>query len=65
MSIFRKTNLSALLQFMSNGSSTRVIPIPNNAALVGAELALQSTALASLNAFGLATSNGLYARVGN
>lgn len=64
-SVYTSANLSALLQFMSNGSSTRVIPIPNNAALVGAELALQSTALASLNAFGLATSNGLYARVGN
>ena len=50
---------------MFNGSSVRTIPIPNNAALIGTQLVCQSTAGSSMNAFGIATSNGLAVTVGN
>ena len=64
-SAYTNGNLSALLQFMFNGSSVRTIPIPNNAALIGTQLVCQSTAGSSMNAFGIATSNGLAVTVGN
>lgn len=64
-SAYTNANLAAQVLFMFNGASATSIPIPNNASVIGVELACQATAVSTLNVFGLATSNGLYARVGN
>ena len=64
-SAYTNGNLTAQLMLMFNGASATAIPIPNNVNLIGAELACQATGASTLNLLGLATSNGLYARVGN
>jgi len=60
---YTTADLGAVLE-LGAGPLTTSLAIPNNAALVGAELTVQATAATPLNAFGVATSNGVTGTLG-
>ncbi|MEC8651667.1 MAG: VCBS repeat-containing protein, partial [Planctomycetota bacterium] len=64
-SAYTNGNLGAFLVLATAGSGVYPLSVPNNTALIGASLACQATAATTLNSFGIATSNGLLATVGN
>lgn len=58
-------NMAAFPVLATAGTGSLPLGIPSNTALIGAGLSCQATAATTLNAFGIATSNGLLAKVGN
>ncbi|MGC6487416.1 MAG: FG-GAP repeat domain-containing protein [Planctomycetota bacterium] len=64
-SAYTNANISTLLIPAIGGTATYPLVIPNSPSLVGASLACQGAVPTTVNAFRIATSNGILATVGN
>ncbi|MFK7742822.1 MAG: hypothetical protein AB8H80_21100 [Planctomycetota bacterium] len=61
---YTNANLGAFMAPITAGTANFMVAVPNNTALIGAELSVQGTAAAAGIPSGFSTSNGLRGIVG-